>query len=210
MTPHTPPPLATLLLRFIVPPELTDGVLGDLAEEYAHALGDPVHNRKARARYWAQTVRSIGPMLVWHLRFGIWPRRALGVVLGIMTMAIVVGTSGAFVLRMVPEPYRAEIRHIGRGVPTTDTLLTGLAALMFMSWLFAGAAVAGRVYASYVRSKKVTAFLLLAGVLALLPLHGWVTEASGQERIWLQVTWVVTVLVGASVGFYANLRIRTT
>lgn len=59
----SPPFLPTLLLAIVCKPTLRDGTIGDAEETFHNNLDE--HGRKwAIALYWADTIRSVGPLLV--------------------------------------------------------------------------------------------------------------------------------------------------
>jgi hypothetical protein len=60
--PDNPPGLAEWLVALVAPKRRADAVLGDLEERF-HRNVDSLGLRRARARYWAEALRSIGPIL---------------------------------------------------------------------------------------------------------------------------------------------------
>lgn len=69
--PQRPPATAEWLITFLVPKKRHDGLLGDLEERF-HLNVTNRGYRRARALYWAEALRSLGPLAVsWFTRLGL-------------------------------------------------------------------------------------------------------------------------------------------
>src|SRR5215469_18265802 len=98
VNPHFPPRLANWLLRWFVPANDREEIMGDLAEEFSLRVQS---SDSCRSWYWGQTLRSIPPMAWKATRQGRWIRTFLVAMGAYIAAGLVESVADAVLLKTV-------------------------------------------------------------------------------------------------------------
>ena len=178
-----PPVIARGLLRLCLPPSEVESIPGDLEEEFAGLLaarGLPA----AKRWYWAQVLRSFGPLLGYRLREQRVGRLLGAVVAGFLILQLPGGLVGALAMNLASTGDGS----VGPGL-----------RLMHLAAGFGGMVAGGYVASRVAGSEGRRSVALLTGVCLFLAIFAVATSSNG-EPLWHTLAWLGLLPAGIFVG----------
>jgi len=161
------------VLERLLPEDVADAIVGDLAEEHALRVGT-MGSRRAACWYWGQIVRSLGPVLRTAFRSGDW------------VPAWVVGFVAYSFAVSVEAAARAAVAPVA-----THTAVDAIPVLL----LYAGALVLAARVAERVRTGAALAVALVVALTAVVHL-----VSGGPMPLWYRLVFPIVGPAAALAG----------